>query len=708
MTGDDADAGTLGSDKAPETGRPASPRNLLERFVPKSLLRLSRDHPTPWLCFLLFLLVAGVFLPSIHNDFVNFDDQDYVTANPHVQGGLTWAGLRWALTTNHASNWHPLTWLSHMADCQLFGLKSWGHHLTSVLLHAVNAILVFVVLSRLTGARWRSLFVAAFFGLHPLRVQSVAWVSERKDLLSALFSMLTLWAYARYTEQARGSRGEEIRSPSSIFHLPSPMFYLLALFVFALALLSKPMAVTLPFVLLLLDYWPLNRFQTFPLGPVPKTAARPSSFSPQSSNLWRLVAEKIPFLVLAAAASVITLAVQRNTGAVQTLTRFPFMARVGNALIAYCGYLGKLFYPVKLAAFYPHPGAWPASQVLLALFLLAGISVLVVALRRQHPYLLIGWLWYAGTLVPAIGLVQVGAQAIADRYTYIPLIGVCIMLAWSAYDLTSRWRYQRIVLCAGAVTILLCCTAVTRRQIAYWADSETLFRRALAVTKNNALAHLNLGVAMGEKGRPEAFSELETAASLAPDAPDLHLKVGDALAAFGYPDDAIAHYQEAISLKPDLAEAHNSLGVILSKKQQFDEAISQFQAVLRLSPGSADAHDQLGLVLGQAGRLDEAVSQFREAIRLKPDLAEAHNHLGVVLIRKSQFDEAITRFQQALSLKPNYPDAHVNLGVALYNKGDSDQAISQFQQALKLQPGHAQARTNLNALLDRRRGSTKP
>src|SRR6266566_4901753 len=317
MSGNDANAGIVGSDKVSQMRRPVAPRNLLERFVPKSLLRLSGDHPTPWLCFLLCLLVAGVFLPSIHNDFANYDDPIYVTSNAHVQSGLSWAGLRWALTTNHASNWHPLTWLSHMADCQFFGSKSWGHHLTSVLLHAVTTILVFVVLRRLTGVLWRSLFVAALFGLHPLRVQSVAWVAERKDLLSALFSMLTLWAYARYIEQARGRRGEEIRSPSSIFHLPSSMFYLLALFVFALTLLSKPMAVTLPFVLLLLDYWPLNRFQTFPLGPAPKTATRFSSFSTQSSNLWRLVLEKIPFLVLASAVSAITLAVQRNTGAVQ-------------------------------------------------------------------------------------------------------------------------------------------------------------------------------------------------------------------------------------------------------------------------------------------------------------------------------------------------------------------------------------------------------
>src|SRR6266699_3525888 len=343
---------------------------------------------SPLLCFLLFLLVAGVFLPSIHNDFVNYDDPIYVTSNTHVHSGLSRAGLRWALTTNHASNWHPLTWLSHMADCQFFGSKSWGHHLTSVLLHAVTTILVFVVLRRLTGVLWRSLFVAALFGLHPLRVQSVAWVAERKDLLSALFSMLTLWAYARYIEQARGRRGEEIRSPSSIFHLPSSMFYLLALFVFALGLMSKPMAVTLPFVLMLLDYWPLNRFQLLALGPSRTTTARNPSLSPKPSNLRRLVLEKIPFFALAAAASVVTLAVQRHAGSVQTLTGFPLMARVGNALIAYCRYLGKLFYPVKLAAFYPHPGAWPASQVLLAGSLLAGITVLVVALRRKHPYLL--------------------------------------------------------------------------------------------------------------------------------------------------------------------------------------------------------------------------------------------------------------------------------------------------------------------------------
>ncbi len=380
------------------------------------------------------LTVTVVFLPSLRNDFVNYDDPEYVTDNPHVQSGLSWEGIRWAFATNAASNWHPMTWLSHMADCQIFGQKSWGHHLTSVILHALNTGLLFLVLRGMTGALWRSMFVACLFGLHPLHVQSVAWVAERKDVLSALFWMLALWAYSRYaaekqkfgkpkaeiteginqrrltstaTREGKASSSTPLpRSTDTEKHpLPTSIFYILSLFCFALGLMSKPMVVTLPFVLLLLDYWPLKRLQLCRAIGTPSPA-----FSQSKPNPWSLLLEKIPFFALAATASIVTFVIQKDSGAMRRLGgTFSLAARVDNAVVAYCRYLGKFFYPIKLAAFYPHPGAWPAIEVVFAVCLLLGVSAAAIVLRRQRPYVLVGWLWYIGTLVPAIGVVQVAA-----------------------------------------------------------------------------------------------------------------------------------------------------------------------------------------------------------------------------------------------------------------------------------------------------------
>jgi Flp pilus assembly protein TadD len=543
-----------------------------------------------------------------------------------------------------------------MLDCQLFGLAPRGHHLTNVLLHALNAMLIFALLQQMTGATWRSLSVAALFAVHPLRVESVAWVAERKDVLSGCFGLLALIAYARYAEvQSLKSKVQSPPPASRITHHVShftfhvsrrpphaAIFYLLSLGLFALGLMSKPMLVTWPFVLLLLDYWPLERFQRRSAG--------------------RLVTEKIPFFVLAVVASVVTFMVQQRGGAVMAAETLPLSVRGGNALISYCRYLGKLFRPTDLAVFYPHPGSWPLESVLLAGGLIAGLSVLLFVKRRGYPFLLMGWLWYLGTLVPVIGLIQVGDQSMADRYSYLPLIGVLVLAVWGVCELTRGWHYPVFALpVAGSMAIVLC-MALTRQQLGYWKDSETLFRHALAVTEKNQVAYNNLGSALDEKGQT---------------------------------DEAIRLYEKALRLKPDDATAHTNLGIALARKGQTDEAIRQYQEALRLKPDYAEPHYSLGNLLARAGQIDEAMREYQEAVRLKSDYAAAHNNLGFALVRKGQLDEAIRQYREAIRLKPDYAGAHYNLGFVLLKLGQTDEAIRQFQEALRLKPDYAEAQNSL-------------
>jgi tetratricopeptide (TPR) repeat protein len=709
-------------------------RNSGKPSIGNILLGFYRRYDLPLLCCLLLLSIIVAFAPSLRNDFVNYDDPDYVTENEHVQRGLSWEGARWAFSTTEASNWHPLTWLSHMADCQMFGLHSWGHHLTSAILHALNTCLVLLVLRRMTGALWRSLFVAALFGLHPLHVQSVAWVAERKDVLSTLFFLLTIWAYASYVTSVRCRVSSEERLSRCTFG--ALMSYALALVFFALALMSKPMVVTLPFVLLLLDYWPLQRWQPFRAIAVDGT-------NQAKVKLWKLVLEKVPFFALAAAGSVITFLVQKDSGALKKLTGMgSFIARSENALIGYCRYLGKVFYPVKLAVFYPFRSAWPVAEVVLAACLLIGVCALVIALRGNRRYLLVGWFWYLGTLVPTIGLVQVGGHSIADRYTYIPLIGVFILLAWASYDFARQWSYGRSALAVISMAVILLSAGLTRWQLGFWHDSETLFRHSLAVTEDNALARVNLGAAIGQKSPPEALKQLEMALRLVPDDPDLQFTVGNALIRIGYPhqaiialeaslavdpgqgrcrlalgkalekagllDQAIVQYREAVRIKPGLLDTHNDLGLALCNKGEFEQAIKQFEQALRLDPNSADTHNFLGFALGQAGRAEEAIRHYEYALKLNPRFAEAYSRLGVVFLGQGRLDDAVQQFQQALKADPKYADAHVNWGVALYRKGDLEGAANQFRQALALDPTDEHARKNLKAIIAKKGGSAVP
>jgi protein O-mannosyl-transferase len=601
---------------------------------------MGRRRLPVWLAaVMLVLMTIALYWPVTRCGFVKADDPENVTSVVQVQKGLTWEGIRWALLNPVHGNWQPLTAWSHMSVCQVFGMDPWGHHLTNVLLHALNAGLVFALLQQMTGATWRSLLVAALFAVHPLRVESVAWVTERKDVLSGFFGLLAFIAYARYVEvQSLKSKVQSpksvVRGLSPIFHLPSPIFYLLSLFLFALGLMSKPMLVTWPFVMLLLDYWPLQRnaecgMRNAELG---ARATGQGRILPWTKLVW----EKIPFFALVGLMSVVTFVVQKRGGFLALGERLTVSARLGNALISYCRYLGKLFWPADLVAFYPHPGRWPLGRVLLAVGLILAISLLVWVRRRRYPYLLMGWLWFCGTLVPASQVIQTGTHAMADRFTYVPSLGILILTVWGAYALTRGWRCHVLALWVASGAAIVLCLALTRQQIAYWrGDAEALLRHTLEVTENNDLVHKDFGVILYQRGQI---------------------------------DEAISHFQESVRSKPKDADAHYNLGVALDRKGQIDAAIGQFQEAIHLEPDHADAHYNLGVAFYQQSRAAEAIREFREAIHLKPDHAMAHNNLGVALAKNGQTDEAIRRFQEALRLMPDYADARKNLDVLLATK----------------------------------------
>jgi protein O-mannosyl-transferase len=593
-----------------------------------------RRQWSPWvLAVLLALLTTVLYWPATRWGFVNYDDPDFLTDNLHVQHGLNWEEVKWAFgNTAQAVYWAPAMWLSHMLAFQFFGPNPWGHHLVNVALHSANTVLVFLVFRQLTGATWRSLILAALFGWHPLRVESVAWVTERKDVLSGFFFMLTLWAYARYGQESRvSSQSSVVSSRRAAEHglrtTDSPLrftfhvsvAYLLSLLFFMLGLMSKPMLVTLPFVLLLLDYWPLDRIKKAEAG-----VSHPF-----------IILEKIPFFALAAAASVVTFAVQHLGGALLEGGALPLGARVANALISYGRYLGMMFWPTNLAVFYPHAGVGSVPDAAIAGVLILCVSVLVFLLRQRHGFLLMGWLWYCGTLVPVIGLVQSGEQAMADRFTYLPSLGVMIMLIWGAWELVKGWRHGSTILSVAPAVALALCVAATRHQLTFWRNSETLFRHALRVTKDNYLAHLNLGSALDEKG---------TSA------------------------EAIHEYQEALLLKPENATAHYDLGVALVRVGETGKGISEYREAIRLKPDHAQAHYSLGNALIKDGQLDDAITEFQRAVSLNPDLVEAHNNLGFALARKKQFDEAVREFQEVLRLKPDHVNARRNLEAVLAAK----------------------------------------
>jgi tetratricopeptide (TPR) repeat protein len=640
--------------------------------------RARRWWPDLWICLLLAAATLLVYSQVRHFDFVNYDDPQYVGKNLHVQGGLTAGGLAWAFTSFEAANWFPLTWITHMADYQFFGMESGWHHLTNVWLHTLSALLLFGVLKRMTGARWPSALVAFLFALHPLHVESVAWVAERKDVLGALFWFLTLWFYARYVERPGAGR------------------YLAVVLAFCLGLMAKPMIVTLPFVLLLLDVWPLGR--------VP----RPLRWNGASS---KLLLEKLPLFALAAGASVLTFLAQRYGGAVAPLAGIPLAMRLENGLVAYLVYIRDMLWPSGLAVLYPFPRTLPAFGAAAAGLALAGISLAVARQLRTRPYLAVGWCWYLGTLVPVIGLVQVGNQSHADRYTYVPMIGLSIMLAWGAAELVGRRPRARNAVVAAVAAACLACAAVTWFQLRYWADTETLLRHTLDATSDNFITHHNLADYYLQQNRnEEARQEEAEAVRINPMYLEARLNLALALRALERPADAETEYRRALELQPEgnqIYLAHAGLGAALAAQRRTTEALPELSLAARLKPDSAEAHFNLGTALAALGRNQDAASEFALAVRLEPSDAEAHYRLAVTLTASGRPNDAAGEYAAVAQLQPGDPVAQYNLAVALARAGRLDEAIAHFTEALRLKPDFAAARQDLAMAEHQREASAK-
>lgn len=602
------------------------------------------------LCICLFLIVITYvsFSRILQNGFINFDDTEYVVKNPQVTSGLTFEGVKWAFTKFHFYNWHPLTWISHMADYEIYGLNAGGHHLTNLLLHILNTLLLFLVLKRITGSVWKSAFVAALFAVHPLHVESVAWVSERKDVLSTLFWILTILAYAYYAENKSINR------------------YFLIFFCFALGLMSKPMLVTLPFVLLLLDYWPLRRikslYSSYERDP---KAERAFDREFKKTSFFNLVLEKVPFLILSIITCFLTFFAQKYGGAVKSLDLFPLNLRIANALISFLNYIKNMFLPVRLAILYPYPEILPIWHVLAAGFLIIGSFIIVIRKSGKYPYLMTGWLWYMGTLVPVIGLVQVGLQSMADRYTYIPLIGLFIIITWGISDIIQKFPFRRSMAGGFSILIIAALMISTRLQTGYWRNTETLLEHTIRVTEKNYLAYNGLGVALIELGRTK---------------------------------EGIDNLHNALQFKYDYAEAHKNLGIVLASQGRFDEAILHYEEALKISPDSEILHNSIGITLFKKGNIEESIAHFSEAIRIWPDYVRAHNNLGIALASQGNIQGAILHYKNALKIKPDYAEAHFNMGIALEKLGKNEEAILHYNEAIRIKPDYSRARFNLGNL----------
>jgi len=629
---------------------------------------------TPVLLAYLLLVIATVvaYAPIRHNDFTSYDDDDYITNNPNVQLGLTRQSVIWAFTTSHEANWHPITWLSHMLDCQLFGLEPLGHHLTNLFFHIANTLLVLWVFKKMTGALWPSAFVAAAFALHPLHVESVAWASERKDVLSTFFWMLTMAAYVRYTQQR-----------TIIKYLPIVLF-------FALGLMAKPMLVTLPFVLLLLDYWPLARW---PQPQPPNSSKRKPSKKTRAPQhvIYRLLWEKVPLFVLSAASCVVTFFVQRGGGAVVKIDLMPFDIRITNALASYVTYLGKMIYPASLAPLYPlkYLLAW---QPIISFFILVVISVVVIYWARRRPYLIVGWLWYMGTLVPVIGLLQVGVQAYADRYTYLPLLGIFIMIAWFAAELTAKWR--RLKLAIGISTVLMITAALmicTQNQVRKWRDNCTLYKHTLAVTENNGIMHYNYGCALlNEKEDFEtAIEHFKKTLQIRPTKASALNNWGVALQRLGKEQEAIEKWNQSIQISPDNPNTNYHLGMALQRQQKYEDAAGHFEKSLQVKPVWY-VHSSLGDTYFQMGKIDLAIDQWTRAINLNPFASPVHNKLAWLLTfatdpKLRDTARAVKFAQQACELTryEQYPFLET-LAAAYAADGQLPLAVQTVQKALDL------------------------
>ncbi len=619
------------------------------------------------LVFLLYLALAtitfAVFFQVRNFDLVNYDDNKYVTENRHILTGLTRENVIWAFTSGYAANWHPLTWLSHMLDCQLFKTNPAGHHLINLLLHIINALLLLAVLYKMTGSVGKSAFVAALFALHPLTVESVAWVSERKNVLSTMFWFLTLIAYVRYTK------------------LRNLKWYFLALSFFTLGLMAKPMLVTLPFVLLLLDYWPLERLER--------------------KNLYYLILEKLPFFAFSTVSCIITFFVQRSGGAVALILKLPPNMRIANCFVSYIEYMRKTIWPSKLTVFYPYPlNTIPAWHIILAVLLLLAISVFAIFFASRHRYLFAGWFWYLGTLVPVIGIVQVGEQAWADRYSYIPLIGLFIIAAWAFPFLLKKVFVPQTMIAFLALIILSVFSVCTLLQLRYWRNSATLFEHALAINKNNYVAHYCLGDWWLQQGKNDkAVAHFNEALRINPNYLLAHIGLGITFAKQGKLDQAIERFRYGIKYDPEFAEAYYNLGVALAAQGKYNNALQQYHKAAELNPDYVTVYNNMGAIFFLQGKLDEAIDCYQKALKLEPDYADAHNNLGAALSAQGKLDEAISQFRKSLQLKPDAANTQCNLGYALARQGKSDEGIAHISEAVRLNPNLPEAHYYLALIL---------
>jgi tetratricopeptide (TPR) repeat protein len=665
-------------------------------------LRSQKNRQIALLCLLLAAATLAVYWPVRLNDFVNYDDGEYITSNPHLQHGLTWSSVAWAFRTGYASNWHPLTWLSHMLDVQMFGLHPADHHLTNVLFHSANTVLLFLLLVRATCATWRSAFVAALFALHPLHVESVAWASERKDVLSAFFGLLCLLAYARYVEQSKVQGAEsKVQGPMSKVEGGAPthhasrithhvsLFYLLSLFLFALALLSKPMLVTLPFVMLLLDYWPLRRL-SFPI------------LQPSNPPPLRLLREKLPFFLLSALSSIVTCLAQH--GAMSYYRGLPFSLRAANAIVSSARYLGKALWPRHLAVFYSHPERWLVWQTVGAAILLAVLTALALWCLRRRPYLAVGWFWFLGMLVPVLGLVQVGMQSMADRYTYLPLVGIFIILAWAAAEGLTAARLPAWLGALAGVALLAACGAGTRSQIRVWRNTETLFTHAAAVTPDNWVAHNNLAIddlmrylqsehGSLEKQLVQLDAPLPASAQASPDS-------RERLA------ETIRHCEAALQIRPRNVTTRVTLAKALMECGQLDDACAHLEIAVRLSPTNVVAHQNYAEVLHRQGRAKEAIAQYQATLQLEPDWDSLLNNLAWLLATHPSADvrdgaQAVRLAGRACQLTSSTNLWYLHTLAAAYAEtGDFAQAVPAAEQARRL--AAASGQSNLIATAEQR------
>ncbi|MGA3207330.1 MAG: tetratricopeptide repeat protein [Syntrophales bacterium] len=646
---------------------------------------MSKKRQILIVCIFLTVATFIAFWQVSHCDFINYDDDSYVTGNSQIQNGITIAGIRWAFTSIHEANWHPITWISHMMDVQLFGLKPGWHHLTNLLFHIVNTLLLFLVFHRMTKALWQSAFVAALFALHPLHVESVAWVAERKDVLSTFFLMLTMAAYIYYVER------------------PELRRYLPVLLFFVLGLMAKPMLVTLPFVLLLLDHWPLQRFEqkksvqetrievNKPVsgnkrkGKSKKKhtvkeetkAEKPADHKYQYQ--WTLIRpllwEKIPLFALTALSSIATYIAQQKEGAMGSIEAFPFSVRIANAFVSYIIYIGKTIWPSNLAVFYPHPKLWPLWQVLGAVLFVIAVTLMVIWMAKRFPYLAMGWLWYIGTLVPVIGIVQVGSQARADRYTYVPLIGLFIMVVWGITELLKKWRHRKEALFVLSALTLSCLFVVTWLQVGYWQNSIMLFGHALKVTDHNSLAFCNRGVAYASLDNyRQAIGDYDKAIELDPKFAKAYDNRGAAYGSLGNYRKAIEDCSKAIELDPEFAKAYDNRGVAYASLGNNRQAIGDYDKAIELDPKFAKAFYSRGVAYYDLGNYKQAIGDYDKAIELDPKFAKAYDNRAAAYGSLGNYRKAIEDWSKAIELDPKSAMVYYNLGVAYWSLGNYRQA----------------------------------